>query len=124
MSTERRRSAPLEEPGGGPASAGRDALEIDAEERGAAALLAAIELLGIRSEGPESFTVSPSNDPVAFLLDSVADAVSVSRGTSVVYRNRAAEKLQSSGRSFDRRQVLEFRRGGDDYVLEILSDRV
>lgn len=92
------------------------------EDRGAAALIAAVELLGLRSEGPESFTVSPSNDPIAFLLDTVADAVSVWRGTSVLYRNRAAERMEASGRTLDRRS-LRFRRGDADYILEIIHER-
>jgi len=92
------------------------------DERGPAALLAAVELLGVRSEGTEPFTLSPSNDPIAFLLDAVTDAVSLWRGTSVLYRNRAAEHLDSSDRSLERRE-LRFRLDDAEYVLEIVSKR-
>lgn len=92
------------------------------DERSAEALISAVELLGLRSEGPEPFTVSPSNDPIAFLLDAMADAVSVRRGSSVMYRNRAAEQLELSGCPVERRS-LDFRRGDEEYVLEILHER-
>ncbi len=128
MSTGRWRITPVEETEFGPSElpsahhGGREHHVEEPEDRGAAALLAAVELLGLRSEGPESFTVSPSNDPIAFLLDTVADAVSVWRGASVLYRNRAAERLEASGRALERRS-LRFRCGDADYILEIVHER-
>lgn len=91
-------------------------------ERGAAALIAAIDLLSLRGEGPEPFTVSPSTDPIAFLLDATADAVSVWCGTTVLYRNRAAERLESCGHPLERR-TLRFRRHEVEYLLEIVTLR-
>ena len=114
----------------------RGAQHTEPADRSAAALLAAIDLLGLRGEGPEPWAASPSNDPIAFLLDGVADAVSVWRDSSVFYRNAAAERLglfrgeatagperfESGGRSLERR-CLRFRWADSDYTLEIVTEQ-
>src|SRR6266568_8784403 len=92
------------------------------DEQGAAAILGAVERVGRRSEGPEAWVASPATDPVAFLLDTVADAVNLWGQGSLVYRNRAAERLglassefasdeslEAAGTAF-RRRCLRFRR--------------
>jgi hypothetical protein len=138
MSTERWRFTLIDEnqvqPHAAHRASGRGPHPEDVGERAAAALLAASELLGLRGEGPEPWTASPSNDPIAFLLDGVADAVSLWRGDSAMYRNRAAERMglprgdtpmperfEASGRALERR-CLHFRRGDADYLLEIISE--
>src|SRR5215475_14454758 len=77
---------------------------------GVAALVAAAEHLAMRSEGPEGWEIGPGTDPIAFLLDAVADAVNVWAGGSLVYRNRAAARLEGSTRALTRR-ALHFRHG-------------
>ena len=104
------------------------------EGRAAAALVAVAGHLGLRGEGPESWTVSPAGDPIGFLLDAVVDAVTVWREESLLYRNRAAERmalprrdpvalerLEVQGRSLERR-CLRFRSGDAEYVLEVISE--
>ena len=90
-------------------------------EPGIAALVAAAEHLGLRSDGPEGWEAGPGSDPIAFLLDAMADAVNVWAGGSILYRNRAAERLEASARPLTRRS-LRFRNGDTEYLLEIISE--
>jgi hypothetical protein len=90
-------------------------------EPGIAALVAAAEHLGRRSDGPEGWSAAPGSDPIAFLLDTMADAVNVWAGPSIVYRNRAAERLEASARPLVRR-TLRFPHDGTDYLLEIITE--
>jgi hypothetical protein len=59
------------------------------------ALLAAVRRLGRRSEGPQAWTAPLSEDPIAFLLDAMGDAVNLwGPSGQLIYRNRAAAELQ------------------------------
>ena len=90
-------------------------------EPGIAALVAAAEHLGRRSDGPEGWEAGPGPDPIAFLLDTMADAVNVWAGPSIVYRNRAAERLEASARTLSR-GTLRFGHDGTQYLLEIITE--
>lgn len=99
----------------------------------ARALLSAMELLSYRSGGADAWVRSFQHDPIAFLLDSIAEAVTVTdeRG-AVIYRNRAGMQLQvraskeesltvvsASGERYERR-CQRFAVGRKTFVLEIL----
>lgn len=92
--------------------------EPDVQQQGGASLLAAVEHLGLRSEGPEAWTAGPGNDPIAFLIDTIADAVTLWAGGSLIYRNRSAERLEAARCDLERRS-LYFRAGNTEYVLEV-----
>lgn len=98
-------------------------------------LMSAFDLLARRGSGGTSWRTFYRQDPIAFLLDAMGDAVSLwGQGGELVYRNRAAEQLglgwgnevthevfTSAGRKFERR-CLHFRHGIADYVLEIVHE--
>lgn len=99
----------------------------------ARALMSAMELLSYRSGGADAWVRSFHDDPIAFLLDSIADAVTVTddRG-AVIYRNRAGMTLRvsatedeslivvsASGERYERR-CQRFAVGRKAFVLEVL----
>jgi hypothetical protein len=90
----------------------------DPDQQGGVSFLAAVEHLGRRSEGPEAWTAGPGNDPIAFLIDAIADAVTLWAGGSLVYRNRAAERLEAERCELERRS-LRFQTGDTEYLLEV-----
>jgi PAS domain-containing protein len=102
---------------------------------GAAALLAAVELLRRRGSGSFAWAASFRDDPIAFLLDAVSDAISIwDPGGTLLYRNGAATALgleaseespleifDREGRRFERRCV-RYRFGETERILEIVRE--
>jgi hypothetical protein len=98
------------------------------------ALLAALSRSVRRGEGPSAWAAPLSDDPLAFILDAIEEAVTVwDAAGNVLYANRAASGLDLSfpggtclevielrGRRLQRRCV-RFRTGGVDLLLEILG---
>jgi hypothetical protein len=63
-------------------------------EMAKAALVAAFQLLACRGIGPLAWAASLRHDPIAFLLDTSSDSISLwGSGGELLYRNRAAERL-------------------------------
>ena len=106
---------------------------------GAAALVAALELLLQRSSGPDAWVWSFRHDPVAFLLDTAGESIGITvwgGDDQPLYQSRAAERSGvsraravhlehiSGGTRFFERRCLSFRCGGRDCVLEIISEPV
>jgi hypothetical protein len=89
------------------------------DDRAAGALLAALELVARRGEGPNAWGKPLDEDPIAFLLDAMSDAVQVWAHGVLVYCNPAARRLEPGAPRVHRR--LHFHRTGDDLVLEIIS---
>jgi PAS domain-containing protein len=102
-------------------------------ERAVAALLTACELLTRRGPDRQGWATPFCQDPVAFLLDTVSDAVNIWGPDGViVYSNRAAEEIDigdctesapkefvHAGRHFERRcSRVEYQ--SVEYVLEVL----
>jgi hypothetical protein len=104
-------------------------------EQAVSELLAAFELLTHRGSGVSPWAAPFLEHPVAFLLDTMTDAMNVwgSEG-ELLYQNRAAaalglgrreaaalEVFTSRGRRFERR-CLSCRLQGAEYVLEIIHE--
>lgn len=104
-------------------------------ERAVAALLGACELLMRRGPEPGAWTTPFRQDPVAFLLDSMNDAVTLWGPDGViVYNNRAAEEIGcgrcedvalkdfvNAGRRYQRR-CIRIEHETVEYVLEVLHE--
>jgi hypothetical protein len=107
------------------------------EPPGILALLTALRHLAFRGVEPRPWATPLSADPIAFLLDTVGEAVSVWTGAGeLLYSNHAAADLQlgpprpgpsgvshwaSGERRFERRG-LAFDAYGRTYVLEIVRE--
>lgn len=102
-----------------------------------AALVAAFKLLACRGSEPLAWTASFRHDPIAFLLDTISDAVNLwgSHG-ELLYQNRAAQRLglgrceetaqevlTAGGQRLERR-CCRFRCGDAEYLLEIIGEGV
>jgi len=100
-----------------------------------AALVAAFQLLACRGTGPLAWAASLRHDPIAFLLDTSSDAITLwgTRG-EVLYRNRTAERLglgryeetacevlTAGDRRLERR-CCGIRYGNAHYLLEIIGE--
>lgn len=98
-------------------------------------LLKAFDLLTHRGAGALPWAAPLRDDPIAFLLDTMGDAISL-RGAQgeLLYQNRAAAELgigrrdvapleafAARGRRFERRCLSCCSRGGE-YVLEIIRE--
>lgn len=106
----------------------------DPGETSKAALVTAFALLAKRGTGPTAWAASFRHDPIAFLLDTSSDAVSLWAEGGLLYRNRAAERLgigrahpgldperlSFKGLALERR-CCRFRLGRNDYLLEIIG---
>jgi len=104
-------------------------------DEGVGELLGAARLLNRRGPGRLAWASPFRDDPIAFLLDSMSDAMNIwAVGGELLYQNRAAAELgvgsrnavpleafSSSGRHFERRS-LRCRAHGVDYVLEIIRE--
>ncbi|MBI3927178.1 MAG: hypothetical protein HY319_16700 [Armatimonadetes bacterium] len=78
----------------------RPAFPYSREALGWGVLLEAVERLRRQGPGPEGWRISLQDDPVAFLLDSVADAILVRSDVGeVIYANPVAERMALSERS-------------------------
>jgi hypothetical protein len=99
-------------------------------------LLGAARLLNRRGPGRLAWAAPFRDDPIAFLLDSMSDAMNIwAVGGELLYQNRAAAELgvagsrnavpfeafSASGRHFERRS-LRCRALGVDYILEIIRE--
>lgn len=106
-----------------------------AGELAAAELLAAFQLLARRGSGPYAWTFSYRHDPIAFLLETIEEAVSLwGAAGERLYWNRAAEALNLDWRGCaaleylrhgDRnleRRCASFSFGDTAYVLEIIRE--
>jgi hypothetical protein len=96
-------------------------------------LLAAFDLLSRRGEGPSAWATPFRDDPIAFLLDTMSDAVTLWGPTGQpLNQNRAALELRlgngneaalqsfwARGEAFERR-CLSSQAGKRDYMLEII----
>jgi hypothetical protein len=97
--------------------------------------LSALRHLAFRAGEPGAWAAPLAQDPIAFLLDSITEAVNV-RTTSgeLVYSNRSAAdfgplgpadpgvtELARGGQRFERRAVA-FEADGTTYVVEILRE--
>lgn len=107
----------------------------DFSHLGAAELVAACKSLACRGTGPHAWTFGYRHDPVAFLLDTIEEAVSLwTTEGARRYCNRAAEilnldwrgcvtleRLRHDDRDLERRCV-SFSLGHTAYVLEIVHE--
>jgi hypothetical protein len=98
-------------------------------------LLTAFELLGRRGQGQLAWAPPLSDDPIAFLLDSVSDAISLwALDGKLLYQNRAAagnrdwrgaeallEQFTARGRRFERR-CLRYGTDRGGYLLEVIHE--
>jgi hypothetical protein len=98
------------------------------------ALLAALGRVTRRGEGARAWAPPLADDPIAFLLDSVRDAVNVWSPTGqLLYSNRAAatlelawpggpklERVTSGGRVYERR-CFPFTFWNARYLIEVIS---
>jgi hypothetical protein len=98
-------------------------------------LLSALQHLAFRSGEPGAWAAPLARDPIAFLLDSITEAVNVrTSGGELVYSNRSAAdfgplgpadlgvtELARGGQRFERRAVA-FEAVGTTYVVEILRE--
>ncbi|HXF93647.1 MAG TPA: hypothetical protein VNK46_12900 [Nitrospiraceae bacterium] len=104
-------------------------------DMGAAGLIAACTLLACRGPGPQAWTLGYRHDPVAFLLDTIEEAVCLwTTDGARLYRNRAAEVLNLDWRGCVRlehlrhndrdleRRCASFSFGNAAYVLEIVHE--
>jgi hypothetical protein len=105
-------------------------------EQAVSALLAAFELLSHRGSGSAAWAWPFRDNALAFLLDSMSDAINLwGPSGDLVYRNRASERLDIGhfdyaaigeltfqGRHFERRSTRCMHRG-EEYVIEILAER-
>lgn len=102
---------------------------------GAAELVAACTLLARRGPGPQAWTFGYRHDPVAFLLETIEEAVSLWTAEGArLYRNRAAESLNLGWRGYAalerlrqderdlERRCISFSLGHAGYVLEIVHE--
>jgi hypothetical protein len=108
---------------------------LGASEQAFSDLLNAFELLNRRGTGAAAWAAPFLDDPVAFLLDTMSDAMNVwNADGQLLYQNRAAvglglgcaeaaplEEFYWQGRRFERR-CLCYRLQGVEYVLEILHE--
>lgn len=101
------------------------------------ALFGAMQRLSLRGPSQSGWAVSFREDPVAFLIDAIDDAVRLWGPTGqLVYCNLAAEHLdlapateqsgvlevvEREGRRYERRK-LTFRRDDAQYVLEVIHE--
>jgi len=104
------------------------------EPQGVSALLRAVALLGRRGPGPFAWATPFREDPIAFLLDTASDAISLwSSGGELLYRNRAAShlgvgsfSLVSSSACSARRRVqrrhVRCQSADSEYVLEVIRE--
>ncbi len=114
---------------------GRRRTAASSMEMGAAELIAACALLACRGPGPQAWTLGYRHDPVAFLLETIEEAVSLwTTDGAKLYCNRAAEALNLDWRGYvaleqfrrdDRdleRRCMAFSLGEVAYVLEIVHE--
>jgi hypothetical protein len=107
----------------------------DFSRLGTAELVAACTLLACRGTGPQAWTFGYRQDPVAFLLDTIEEAVSLwTTEGARLYRNRAAESLNSGWRGYValerlrqdhrdlERRCISFSLGHTGYVSEIVHE--
>jgi hypothetical protein len=101
----------------------------------ARALLAAFHLLAQRGAGHGAWAAPFRHDPIAFMLDTIGDAINLwSAEGALLYRNAAAaelcvgysgfapwESFVSAGRRFERR-CLRYHLGAGDYILEVIHE--
>ncbi len=115
------------------------ASSLDAEaftsERAASSLLHALRLLSRRGIGGLAWSTPFHDDPIAFMLDSMNDALNVwDADGKLVFQNRTAlglglgrasaaayEVFSSGGRCFERR-CQRCRARGQSFVLEIIHE--
>jgi signal transduction histidine kinase len=98
-------------------------------------LLGAFDLLSRQGTGQNAWAAPLRHDPIAFLLDTVGDAINLwgPRG-ELLYRNRAARELglgsgdetalelfSARGEIYERR-CLSHRAGGTQYMVEIIRE--
>ena len=116
---------------------------ISLEHRSFEVVIGAFDRIARRGEGPSSWAAPLSNDPIAFLLDSMSDAANLWRAVdgALLYRNRASlalgttvtapaalaerssaiEAFDVQGRRYERR-CLRCRMRGMFYVLEVIRE--
>lgn len=84
-------------------------------------LLAALQRLSFRAGEPGAWAAPLAEDPIAFLLDTVGEAVNVwTIGGELVYSNRAAtEPTEFDGPA--RSGVTSYRRGGRHFERRALA---
>lgn len=104
-------------------------------EHASFALLRAFHLLSHRGHGMAPWAASYRHDPIAFLLDTMGDAINIwDAAGELLYQNRAAAELgvgrsdetaleafASRGRRFERR-CLPCRLCGASYLLEVIRE--
>lgn len=115
---------------------GPDWSERRARLRAWEALITALQRVRRRGEGPFAWAAPVADDPLAFILDAIDEAVSLwDTSGNLLYSNRAAVDLDLSypggtcleildirGQQMQRRCV-RFHAGGVDLLLDILSSR-
>lgn len=103
------------------------------DQSGMLALLAALGRLGRRGGGPGAWAAPLADDPLAFVLDAMADAINVWSATGqLLYSNRAALELElgwpggpkvelvgNGDRQYERR-CLASTMGGARYFVEVI----
>jgi hypothetical protein len=100
-----------------------------------AALFEAIDLVSRRGPGTLGWTISFRHDPIAFLLDSMSDAIRVwAAAGELIYGNRAAAEFEveachetplelftKEGRRYERR-CLRCRFGETERIVEVIHE--
>jgi hypothetical protein len=138
MATDHRLTTRAAEPGFFPASGPEsrfEPLRVGMRTHPIADLLEAFGLLAQRGSGGLPWAAPFRHDPIAFLLDSMGDAVNLwTAGGFLLHRNRAAEALDMGrdeeapvqvlsvdGRSFERR-CMRCHADGIEYMLEMIRE--
>jgi len=88
------------------------------------ALVDAFSFLTRKGVGPNAWSVPLSRNPLAFLLDTIEDAVRiVSEEGNVLFQNRAAHGIRFEEADPRNRRAMTFETSGHSIVIEVLYSR-
>jgi hypothetical protein len=88
------------------------------------ALVDAFSFLTRTGVGPNAWGIPLSSNPLAFLLDTIEEAVRVvSEEGDVLFQNRAAHGARFREAGPHHRRAMTFETGGRSFVIEVLYSR-
>jgi hypothetical protein len=88
------------------------------------ALVDAFSFLTRQGVGPNPWGIPLSRNPLAFLLDTIEDAVRVvSDKGDILFQNRAAHEARFREAEPLRRRAMTFETSGRSFVIEVLYSR-
>jgi len=88
------------------------------------ALVDAFSLLTRKGVGPNAWGIPLSTNPLAFLLDTIEEAVRVvSEEGNVLFQNRAALAARFEEADPHHRRAMAFETDGRSFVIEVLYSR-